>query len=341
MLQTNKLPDSQAYLDGCSTETVFMSKKYLENLKTVDQGVKINCNAEAIRSNQVGDYGSISAWFILEGIANIFLMNKLEKKYQITYNSWEGYYVVHTASSPVRFYKDENSLPYVDLEKSSEEGAVLLVQTGSKEAANLFAQTIWQNYEGYTKREILQAKEARCTMGMIGNPSKSDFKGMVRANMIKNCPVSAGAITNARAIFGPDLASVRGKTVRQTPEPVVEDFVSVPRLIVEKNKMVTLAADVFFMDGIAFLITVSRQIKFIMAEHVTTCTDKSISKHMQRVIQVYARAGFNVHTVLMDGEFGKVKEKLPLLVCNMMAGKEHVSKAKQNIWTIKEPPRGS
>ncbi len=49
---------------------------------------------------------------------------------------------------------------------------------------------------------------------------------------------------------------------------------SVPRSIVEQNNMVTLAADVFFVDGIVFSITVLRQIKFIMAEHVTTCTAK-------------------------------------------------------------------
>ncbi len=75
----------------------------------------------------MGDYGSISAWFIPEGIANIFLMNELKKRYQIMYNSWEVYYVVHTAIGPVRFYKDENGLPYIDLEESSEEGAALLV----------------------------------------------------------------------------------------------------------------------------------------------------------------------------------------------------------------------
>jgi hypothetical protein len=50
--------------------------------------------------------------------------------------------------------------------------------------------------------------------------------------------------------------------------------------VVECNKIVMLAAGVFFVDGIAFLLTVLRQIKFIMAEHVTTCTAKSLSKHL-------------------------------------------------------------
>ena len=78
----------------------------------------------------------------------------------------------------------------------------------------------------------------------------------------------------------------------------------------------TLAADVFFVDGIAFLLTVSRNIKFITAEHVATRTAKSLSNHFDRVIQVYTRASFNVRTILMDGEFEKVKNELPLVVCN-------------------------
>ena len=64
--------------------------------------------------------------------------------------------------------------------------------------------------------------------------------------MIKNCPVTPDVITNACIIFGPDLPSLRGKTVRKTPAPVVSEHVSVPREVVERNKIVTLAADVFW-----------------------------------------------------------------------------------------------
>jgi hypothetical protein len=69
-----------------------------------------------------------------------------------------------------------------------------------------------ENYEGYTtKREVLRAKEARRAQAMIGSPSKGDFKGMVSSNMIKNCLITPSDIANAKEIFGPALASVRGK----------------------------------------------------------------------------------------------------------------------------------
>ncbi len=46
--------------------------------------------------------------------------------------------------------------------------------------------------------------------------------------------------------------------------PVVGEYMTVPRQLVEVNAAVTLAADVFFVDGTAFLMTVSRRIKFGM-----------------------------------------------------------------------------
>ena len=61
---------------------------------------------------------------------------------------------------------------------------------------------------------------------------------------------------------------------------------------------------------------------------------------MDRVMQVYKRAGFNVHTILIDGEFEKIKDLMPQVVCNTTAAKEHVSEAERNIQTIKERTRG-
>ena len=107
MLQGDALPDNRAYLDGCSTVTAFKAGKYLEGIKMVRNGIKINCNAGAVTTNKLGSFGSLNVWYIPNGIANIFSMHELEKHYRITYNSWEGYYQVHTPRGMVKFHKDE------------------------------------------------------------------------------------------------------------------------------------------------------------------------------------------------------------------------------------------
>ena len=139
---------------------------------------------------------------------------------------------------------------------------------------------------------------------------------MVSSNMIKNCSITPSDITNAKEIFGPALASVRGKTVPRTPAPVVGDYVAVPRLLVERNKIITMVVDVFFVDGTAFLITLSRNVKFITTEHTPVRTAKALVMHIERVLQVYRRAGFIIRTILMDGEFEKIRDILPTVECN-------------------------
>jgi hypothetical protein len=69
--------------------------------------------------------------------------------------------------------------------------------------------------------------------------------------------------------------------------PVVGEYVAVARELVAANAAVTPAADVFFMEGMAFLVTVSRWIKFIMAKHIPVRMAKGLSKHIERVLLVY------------------------------------------------------
>ncbi len=66
----------------------------------------------------------------------------------------------------------------------------------------------------------------------------------------------------------------------------------------------------------------------------------NLSKHIKRVFEVYKRAGFIVRTILMDGEFEKMKPLLSTVECNTTAAKEHVSKAEHTIRTLKERTRG-
>ncbi len=94
--QGGELPDDQAYLDGCSTVMAFKNGKFLRDIHSVREGIKINCNAGTVTTNKKGRFGGLSAWYLPDGIANIFLMHELEKLYRIPYDSWEGFYVVHT-----------------------------------------------------------------------------------------------------------------------------------------------------------------------------------------------------------------------------------------------------
>jgi hypothetical protein len=155
MTQGGDLPDDQAYLNGCSTVTAFKNDKFLSRLPAVAAGIKITCNAGPAVTNMKGKFGRLNAWYLSDKIANILSMHKLEKMYRITYDSWEGFYV--------------DGLPYINLTKSRLEAARMLMQVSKDtkkeelcevETGLSCLQTVCGNYEGFTRQETLQAKEA-------------------------------------------------------------------------------------------------------------------------------------------------------------------------------------
>jgi len=56
---------------------------------------------------------------------------------------------------------------------------------------------------------------------------------LVRLNLLKDCPITNSDIIHANKIFGPDLANIRGKTVRLKPEHVQTEYVDIPRVILD------------------------------------------------------------------------------------------------------------
>ena len=83
----------------------------------------------------------------------------------------------------------------------------------------------------------------------------------------------------------------------------MEEYFAVPKELVSRHKIISIAADVFFVDGIAFLITVAIKLKFVTVEHNPVRTAKSLVKHIKRVLQVYDISGFTVRYIMMDREF--------------------------------------
>jgi hypothetical protein len=190
-------------------------------------------------------------WYNAKGIANILSLAKVKQKYPVGYNSDSCNQCVGVQpKKQVVFQQSGSGLYYHDTMNR----AVVMVNTVEK------------NREGYTDRAYGAAKQARRALGMVGYPSEKYSKHMVSSNMIRNCPFTPKDITAANNICGPNVASMKGKTVRATQDPVLMEYVEIPKDIVALNRDVTLTADVMFVDGLGFLVTTSRNIKFTMNE---------------------------------------------------------------------------
>jgi hypothetical protein len=98
--------------------------------------------------------------------------------------------------------------------------------------------TVAQESEGFSKKQIVQAKTARDFQTKMGHPSTQDLKSMIKLNLIANCPVTTEDVDRAETIFGPSLPILKGKTTRQSPQSVQTDYVAVPESILSASQYV-------------------------------------------------------------------------------------------------------
>ena len=128
---------------------------------------------------------------------------------------------------------------------------------------------------------------------------------MVNRNSINDYPITIHDVKHSHAIFSPDFAGVRGKTVRHKLENVTMYYFSIPREVLKLHKYVTVVYDVTFVNNILFLITMYWGIRFITVEHVPTCTANQLSKSLRRILCSYSCGSMVVQNILMDIEFEK------------------------------------
>ena len=96
-----------------------------------------------------------------------------------------------------------------------------------------------------------------------------------------------------------------------------------------------------FVSGLQFWVTYSRSIKYTTAEFIPNRTAGQLANSLMKVVYGYARGGFVVNLMLMDQEFEKIKDVLPLVEVNTTAACKHVPEIKRHIRTIKERVRAT
>ena len=252
-----RLPMEWVLLDTQSTIDVFVNRRLLRNIRRINQYMYIHCTAVVTRTNLVGElpgYGTV--WFHPDGIANILSLSRVKTKYRITFDSDENNeFIVHKPDgSTHNFRESSHGLYYHD----TSTGVTGVVETGMA-----LVTTVADNASNYTHADYSRALIARKTQQIIGRPSMRDYICYIENNLIPNCPVTRRDIVAAEHIFGPDIGSLKGKTTRKCPIGVgLYDHTPIPPGVMEQYHDIILAVDVFYVNKLPFIATISRYIRF-------------------------------------------------------------------------------
>jgi hypothetical protein len=172
---------------------------------------------------------------------------------------------------------------------------------------------------------------------IIGHPSTADFIRIIKNNLIPGSTVTKQDIV----IFGPDLGSLKGKTVCCALPEVQLNVILLPSDILEHYRDVSLAINVMRVNGVLFLVMTSIHIKFGTAEFLEDQKQTTIAKAINNV-NVYCVYGFNPQTVLADSQFAVLDNDMQSmgLIPNLTSRNKHVPGIKQYIRTLKECVHG-
>ena len=105
-----------------------------------------------------------------------------------------------------------------------------------------------KNKENYSEYQYERAKLARKLYHNIGAPTVTNFKYLIKANMIKNCPVTVEDIKIAEKIFGKDVSYIKGKMMRSKPKVVKRDLIQLPKELYQQHHDITLHMDTLWKN---------------------------------------------------------------------------------------------
>lgn len=149
-------------------------------------------------------------------------------------------------------------------------------------------QTVQSKMEGCTNSKLAVAASARKPQNTMMHPMTVDMMAKAK-KQLANCPIMRADASAAKDTCGPNIGMLKGQSVRRgmpSPSPLLQ-MDQVPAHIMEMHKHVVLSADIFFMNKLAFLTTMSQKMRFVAVEHLVNRQALHVAKKIEAVLKLH------------------------------------------------------
>lgn len=312
-------------LDSCSNVNVFNLKQYLSNIRFTSFciGIKgFGGNSSVV--NQLGWFEPLqmNVYYHPNAPANVLCFHDINKSHNLSFNSKENHFELNVKGQTEPWVFESINKIYVHryMHMKAEPSNTCLIQT------------VEGNKLNFTPREVTLAEEALKLQELLGYPSTSDLKRIIRHNSVKDTSVTLTHIDNATKIFGPNLARIRGTTRRETPEHVPPTEVNEELFLAMghyKSAPCDLCVDLFKVSKTWFLVAYLQRIGMIFERRLLDRGVEWVLSGLEGILNSIRAKGIIVDTVKSDGEsaikFTSEKKWSSLKVkLNMTGRNEHV-----------------
>lgn len=280
---SRKFDEYELVFDSGAQISVVKSPKLLTNIR---QGRPItllgmNDSAEGISCDQIGDLLNFGTAYLCEH-AKANLLS-------------QGCARPHCRKITL----DDNNNEYVIIDKEGERYVF-------REKENIYSCNIREKFAfSLSKKEIEASKLVRDIQRRMAFESDHGLKIALKNGSINNLPITTRDVDNAASYWGKDIGMLKGKTtsVPPTAHPMVEvtKYNEVPQ---------TLEVDLFYVQGHAFLCSVSDPLDLTMVNYLSESSEKTIRpkklenirSHIFNQLDAYRNEGFNVTKISYDSE---------------------------------------
>ncbi|CAJ1947010.1 unnamed protein product, partial [Cylindrotheca closterium] len=194
-------------------------------------------------------------------------------------------------------------------------------------------QTVRENIEGFTDKQVERANRTRSVYHMAGAPGVQAFCIAVRSGLFKNCNVNEEDAITAEKIYGPGSSVLKGKTKRPTPEGVRDDWIEIPKELLMHNLNVVLHIDLVFVNNSFGLTTIDGSVRYRCYIPLASRSKTALYDAIDKCFRIYNARDFTVEKIYCDGEFRPVfepvKDELEVHM-NYASRGEHDPKAERN-----------
>jgi hypothetical protein len=320
-------------LDTGASKSIFGDPSLLHDIKSVSpvtfHGISgSETPVVANRSGRFGDFGQVM--FDDSARANVLSMSELEDQgFVAEYDSTKKMFSLTSPTGAIHLFKRHKGM--YALANLAEPSPI-----SRKEIALV---TVAERRAEFTTRELLEIDAAKKFQDALGSPSIESAIDVVKSNTLLNNPVTVEHLKRAEYVNGKNLGLIKGKTTAPAQSAPLHRTEYPPGRTAQEAH-----CDLFFLNGNAFLITVTHPLGVTIITHLGVGKGARTTANIRKALLAHTNGlktrGFTVAQVISDGEGGIIKafeEESPFdFPLNPRGTKMHAPWVERKIRTVKE-----